>query len=116
MVKTSFYIAAEMGPLFLHALRDTKSAFIAMEESWFSYFGIEEGKVLKRGITVPLLSLKEITDFLFNDSCIAQLPEHYLHKTNRGRNILAPMLGQTSQPTLSAGFSAGGSIYSHSLC
>jgi len=36
MVKSSSYIAAEMGLIFLRALRDTKSASVEAEESLFS--------------------------------------------------------------------------------
>lgn len=87
MVKNSSYIAAEMEPILLHALRGTKTVFIEPEESQFSYFRKEEERVLKWGITVPLLYMKKFTDFFFNDGYIAQLTEHYLHETNREKHF-----------------------------
>lgn len=65
VVKKTFYIVAEMGPVFLHALMDTKSAFTEIEESWFICFGKEEEGVLKWGTTFQLLyrKKKKITDF-----------------------------------------------------
>jgi len=60
--------------------------------------------------------MKKFEDIHFNGCYIAQLPECFLHETNRKRNILALMLGQKSQPTFNAGFSTGVSIYPHTLC